>query len=264
MSMIVTSDQCDPFTVNWEKSCNINQSTTFSSLVNIGITSKGNDLVNEGKLVNQAHGLVIPANVSTITFYISSMQPILMNAPKFTVNEDLLFSMLLGELSKGSIIDVTPGSFTLALACAPLKISKSDVQINFSFENKENINFIFTKECDTTTEIEQYFNFLTFLYWIFVFLITILIFLLTIYYLQKNEISLFSLFDRSIEYVKFIFNRRNENAQQSRMLNEIKEKKLMEEDLVDENLDINITNTKYAHKSLNGNEQVVNIDYGGI
>ena len=51
-------------------------------------------------------------------------------------------------------------------------------EINLPFDDGGHINLFFNKECDTISEIQDYFILLSVIYWIFLILISSFIFLL--------------------------------------------------------------------------------------
>jgi hypothetical protein len=302
VSMIVTSDQCDPFTIYWYKECNSTSATHSSSSVtpiepsknnilsslNIGMYHKGDDLFKEGKFVEKGSDLSlaisIPANIPTLTLYFSTKpgNVILMDEPDFILNQENLVPILRGELRKGGIITDIPQSLIIAMACTNLKISKTDIQLKLLFEKDKKLNIFFNKECDTTTEIQEYFSILTFIYWVFLILIVIFLITVFIYYLKKNEMTVFDLLDKVKEYGNYLIEKylnkdkfkslghqsQSELTQSNEQLRIRKEKLFIEDDHLDndEPIDIKISSGSENKEKLSkaGNANTVNMDYGGI
>jgi hypothetical protein len=276
VSMSVTSDQCDPFTIHWFKQCNL-ETSSFPK-VNIGITPKGDDLYKQGKFISQnVSGLnsefLIPSVNPTVTLYFSSTEKeSILSEPEVIINEENLVAIFHGELRKGGILHDTPQSLTLAMACAALKKSKTDIQIKLKIENQP-LNLFFKKECDTTHEIEEYFSIITFIYWLFLLLIVFFLIAIFLYYLKKNDLTLFDLIDKVKEfcrekvYLRYFASPGDQT--QNKELKIQRKEKLYEDDHLDESLDIKI-NSKDSDEKI---EKMVNrkndtskntVDYGGI
>lgn len=302
--MLVTSDQCDPFTIYWYKECNstslgsnssssspaitdVSKNKILSSL-NIGIYHKGDDIFKDGKFVEKGSdlslALSIPANIPTITLYFSTKpgNVILMNEVDFILNQENLVPILRGELRKGGIITDTQQSLIIAMACTNFKISKTDIQLKLLFEQDQKLNIFFNKECDTTTEIQEYFSILTFIYWVFLILIVIFLISVFIYYLNKNEMTIIDLIDKVKEYGYYFIDKylnmkkfnslSNQSEKQSELtesnenLRIRKEKLFIEDDHLDndEPIDIKISSESENKEKLSKNTNSISMDYGGI
>ena len=282
VSMLVTSDQCDPFTIFWYKSCQVEASLPS---VNVSLTDKGGEIIKEGKFVlnefkevSQEH--IIPSSSPTFTLYISSSKPELkytLSEPQIILNEENLVPIFQGQLRKGGEINNTPQSLILAMACTSLKQSKTDIQIKLKCDNNQRISLFFNKECDTTEEITAYFSILTFIYWIFLILISIFLVILFFYYLKRNDMTVFDLFDKIKEfcreniYNKYLSSNRKGTSKNNELSSqrENQNEKLFEED----HLDVKITSSKEDRLDREGdkdfnleerNKNVIKMDYGGI
>lgn len=302
--MLVTSDQCDPFTIYWYKECNstslssnisssspaitdVSKNKILSSL-NIGIYHKGDDIFKDGKFVEKGSDLSlaisIPANIPTITLYFSTKpgNVILMNEVDFILNQENLVPILRGELRKGGIITDTQQSLIIAMACTNLKISKTDIQLKLLFEQDQKLNIFFNKECDTTTEIQEYFSILSFIYWVFLILIVIFLISVFIYYLNKNEMTIIDLIDKVKEYGYYFIDKylnmkkfnslsnqiekQSELTESNENLRIRKEKLFIEDDHLDndEPIDIKISSESENKEKLSKNTNSISMDYGGI
>lgn len=72
----------------------------------------------------------------------------------------------------------------------PNKTSKSDVEINFHFENQEIIPLYFTKECDFNSSYESFFDIIYTIYWVILFLLMFSVTYLIYYYIKSNNYSI--------------------------------------------------------------------------
>jgi hypothetical protein len=272
--MSVTSDQCDPFTIYWFKQCNPEISSNLPH-VNIGITPRGDDLYKQGQFLSQnVTGInsefLIPSVNPTVTLYISSPEKeSILSEPEVILNEENLVAIFHGDLRKGGVLHDTPQSLTLAMACAALKKSKTDIQIKLKIENQP-LNLFFKKECDTTHELEEYFSIITFIYWLFLILIVFFLIAIFFYYLKKNDLTLFDLLEKTREfcrdkiYLRYFASPSN-NTQKKELGIQRKEK-LYEDDHLDESLDIKIK-SKDSDEMMVNRKQEINkntLDYGGI
>ena len=86
-----------------------------------------------------------------------------------------------------------PEHLTITFACTPDKVSKSDVEINFQFDNQEKISLYFSKECDFIPTDEHYFNVIYTVYWILLILIGFLIVSIIYYYIKTNNYTFYEL-----------------------------------------------------------------------
>jgi hypothetical protein len=115
--------------------------------------------------------------------------------PTIIYDESLLAVVPSGKLSNGDVLTSTPESLTFTFGCTSFKQSRNDLEINLNFQNNEMINLYLIKECDTMSDVQDYFNFFYTIYYIlllifFGFVITILY-----YYFRRNDISLLDLYN---------------------------------------------------------------------
>jgi hypothetical protein len=117
-----------------------------------------------------------------------------MREPTVSNNENLVTVVTTGTLSKGGIITSSPDVLIFSFACTSFKESKTDFEVNLTFQNNDVVNLYFSKECDTTADVQEYFSFFYTIYYIlllvfFGFVITILY-----YYFRSNEITAFDIY----------------------------------------------------------------------
>lgn len=110
-----------------------------------------------------------------------------MKEPSIVSDQSNFNYALTGSLSHGGTITNVPENVTITFACTPNKTSKSDVEVNFHFNNDEMIPLFFSKECDFATADEDYFNIIYTIYWILLFLIFFFIISIIYYYIKTNN-----------------------------------------------------------------------------
>lgn len=195
ISMAVTSDSCNPFTITWIKHCSAK--ITNKLKLNIGITPSGTDIMKDGEFTNiiKAHDpkekFVIPKHTSSFTIYFSTVteENLKMKEPVLIFNEQDYTTFVKGDLVKGGALKTTPQSYTVSFGCHAFKKSTTDLELELEFVNNQSLKLFFAKECDTIEEIQEYFNILYVIYWILLILIVVFLAIVILYYLKRNEIT---------------------------------------------------------------------------
>jgi hypothetical protein len=238
-------------------------------LINIGVTPKSNEFMENGKfsgIINvhdTSSKFVINKDNPILTLYISSSSEgnvLMMKEPEVIFNEENLITIFKGDLQKGGIIEQKPQILTLAMACKDIKVTNNDMQIKLSFDS-QTISLFFQKECDTTQEIHDYFIIIRIIYWIFIVLIVIFIVVVALYYLKKNELTLFDTLEKIKQYIDSkLFSQDNTNDNIANSLSQSREL-INEKNPNDENIDIKIST---PNRSTGKSYSELKMDYGGI
>jgi hypothetical protein len=152
-----------------------------------------------------AQKLTIPRDSTSMTLYIKydkDGQTLRLKEPTYTANESDINMLVSGDLSKGGTIGNSLQTIVMNLACQPFKKSKTDIGINLHFETSNSISLFFSKECDTVEEIQEYFSVLYAIYWTLLLLLVAFVVIILYFYLKKNEITLFELYDKARDYLQ--------------------------------------------------------------
>lgn len=238
--------------------------------INIGLTRGGSEVVKGGKYVlstghDTENKMTLDKDTHTISLYLTSVgtHTYKMKKPELIFNEDNVVSLFKGDLQTGGSVNADSQSFTLALACKEnMTKSSTDIQLKMMFDDNLHVCMFFSKECDTTDGIQSYFTVIKFVYWLLIILIVIFIVVIALYYLKKNELTVYEAVDRIKDYIDSrLFGHRKLGLG---FINREVEAKHREDRLFedDQNLDIKIS-THGGETELK-NAKAGNIDYGGI
>ena len=215
MTMTLQILGCDKiFKVQWEKLCIPRE---HYPAVNIGLMPNSNDIMQAGKFgnslqieTNSENKLSLPKEVTSLTLYMSYSREgksLMMHEPSITLDHNALTIAPNGVLKNGGLLTNKVQQLTFIFSCNEFKVSKTDVQITLSFSNFDIINLFFSKECDQTGEINEYFTIFVTIYWILLFLIGAFVVVIIMYYLKKTNTTLAELFEKILEKIKNLINR---------------------------------------------------------
>lgn len=286
---IQTSICSSPLEFYWIKVCT---PKNHAPSVNIGLTPKTNDIMENGKFKSSGivsenssehtnYKFTIDKDINTMSFYISSGienkdEPnlVILN-PKLIYDENNLGIVVSGQLGNGGAITSNVENLSLNFICMPFKKSISDVQVNLIFKNYDVVDILFTKECDTLGEIQEYFSILYFIYWVLLFLILLFLVAIFAYYLKRTNMTLSEFVKKTIDNIKEYYYRicnkqRNDyedynieatkTSKNNNRLNEYDDKEIVDLDIKDSTI-----NNNQLNKDLVNDIKKMNVEsYGGI
>jgi len=212
LTLTIKLSTCEkPFQIVWEKLC---IPRDHAPSVNIGFTPRANDIMQNGKFVQnfplENNGkILLPKEISSISLYLSYSKPeksLEMKVPNIMFDENDLSVVTAGFLMKGGILTNKVDKLTLAFICFPFKLSKSDVQISLDFGNLDMINLFFIKECDNIGEMQEYYYILNTIYWIVILLVIVFFAAFLMFCLKKRDMTLWELTNKVVEYIKNYYN----------------------------------------------------------